>query len=496
MIKIKIMKRKIIWATLLTVASIIGISCSKEDVVDPAVTDKVEDGYYISGDATPYAKLSVKGLFTTGLNEAQSNVAIDSLQTMYVALKGGKDFTITHVAGKDVKIFGQGSDAATTNPNGAMDQIKGNVMHGTLSESGKFQVPTDGLYQVTVYTKTNSYTIGQVTSWGAIGGSMPGGWSSDVALNMVKFRQDTLVFRAENVLVLDGDFKFRYSGGWKLNVSDPSSASSYVKINTNYGGTVDALVPGGSNISWPKTKVGYYTIEMIWIAGHPEMKAKLTKTKDYIPPAYPTNTVYLVGSGVGSDWGWGTTGDELPLIGLAGGASNEGIYWRIAYVTADQPFKISEANWGAWNLGLAAESTVSTGEFDLVKGGGSQNIKLSQSGYYMFVLNCKDNKIRLSIQPVQIYGMGGAFGGWTSDVPANLFTVDNVNKKITGQTSAAGDLRMYAKHAWIPDWWNAEFIIDKGKIVYRGTGGDPAAIPVTAGQSISLDFTNDTGSIQ
>jgi hypothetical protein len=35
-----------------------------------------------------------------------------------------------------------------------------------------------------------------------------------------------------------------------------------------------------------------------------------------------------------------------------------------------------------------------------------------------------------------------------------------------------------------------------GAIVYRGTGNDQAAVPVTAGQVVTLDFSDDTGAIQ
>lgn len=35
-----------------------------------------------------------------------------------------------------------------------------------------------------------------------------------------------------------------------------------------------------------------------------------------------------------------------------------------------------------------------------------------------------------------------------------------------------------------------------GKIVYRATGGDQAAVPAGAGQTVELDFNAGTGSIK
>lgn len=469
-------------------------------------TDLVEDGYYISGPATPFDKLSYKGLFIKALNEANSNKPADSLYTMYVALKGNQEFNITHVAGKEITKYGPGTNAQTYNPNGQFDQIKADVIHGTMAPSGAFKVATDGLYQITFYTKTNTFSIANVTHWGIIGGATPGGWSKNTEIPLVgNFSTDKLTFKVENILLLEGEFKFRYSDGWKLNITDITSANSTYKVNANYGGTATftnatgrallSLLPGGNNISCTKEMVGYYTIELTWTKGNPNMEAKMTKTGDYIPPAYPTNKMYLVGEGVGSDWNWETLGDELEMKGLAGGASNEGIYWRIAYLTAGKSFKVSESGWGTWNLGLAASGTVTTADYDLVKGGSSADMKIDVSGYYMIVLNCRDNKIRLSIAPVTVYGIGDAFGSWTEGNAANLFTVDNTLKTLTGTTTAVGNLRMYAAHKWIPSWWNAEFNIYGGKIEYRGTGGDQPNVPVTAGKTVTLNFTNDTGSI-
>jgi hypothetical protein len=58
---------------------------------------------------------------------------------------------------------------------------------------------------------------------------------------------------------------------------------------------------------------------------------------------------------------------------------------------------------------------------------------------------------------------------------------------------------MYAKSTFAAatgNWWHREFNIYDGKIVYRAGGNDQAAVNVTAGQTISLDFNAGTGSIK
>ena len=46
------------------------------------------------------------------------------------------------------------------------------------------------------------------------------------------------------------------------------------------------------------------------------------------------------------------------------------------------------------------------------------------------------------------------------------------------------------------DWWQMEFNVFDGKIVYRADGDDQAAVAVTAGQKVTLNFNAETGSIQ
>jgi hypothetical protein len=72
---------------------------------------------------------------------------------------------------------------------------------------------------------------------------------------------------------------------------------------------------------------------------------------------------------------------------------------------------------------------------------------------------------------------------------------------LTATTSADGNLRIYvaAPEGITGDpaaWWRREFNIFDGKIEYRGAGGDQTAVPVTANQTVTLDFNAGTGSIQ
>jgi len=92
-------------------------------------------------------------------------------------------------------------------------------------------------------------------------------------------------------------------------------------------------------------------------------------------------------------------------------------------------------------------------------------------------------------------------GSWDGADPDHKFTVDNENQVLTiTRTLAAANLRMHAwfdaADGWFTDWWQSEFNIFDGDILFRGTGGDQDAVPVSAGSTkIDLNFRTGKGSI-
>lgn len=107
-------------------------------------------------------------------------------------------------------------------------------------------------------------------------------------------------------------------------------------------------------------------------------------------------------------------------------------------------------------------------------------------------------KSRFWLNSSTVYScIGDAFGSWDAGVETNKFTVDNTAKTLVSPAlPASANIRMYADHSWIPDWWNAEFNVFDGVIQYRNDGGDQEAVPGTAGQVITLHFDDNTGTIE
>ena len=103
------------------------------------------------------------------------------------------------------------------------------------------------------------------------------------------------------------------------------------------------------------------------------------------------------------------------------------------------------------------------------------------------------------VEKAKVYGIGNTFNSWDANKAENLFQATAEGTELTIKAPAAGELRMYVaapEGVNSGDWWTREFNIYEGKIEYRGGGGDLAAVPVTADQTITLNFNAGTGSIK
>lgn len=196
-------------------------------------------------------------------------------------------------------------------------------------------------------------------------------------------------------------------------------------------------------------------------------------------PAFPEN-LYMIGDAFGS-WDWASEGvvEMIPVNG------QEGKFWTIKYIKAGSPFKWnSKLDWGGdfANLGTSHGFEVKDG-----------NAVVAEDGLYMIFIDMVNDLI--SIEVPQVHGMGDAFGGW--DQGKNPFAVEGATMSAT--TKADGNLRIYVTNTYAEgiDWWRMELIVRDGIIEYRGNGRDFEDVPVVlANQKVTLDFSNDTGSVQ
>ena len=475
---------------LILAVTLIFTSCKKK-IVPPPIVNQVEDGYYIAGTGVADTGLTTKSLMHVTRNEVTQKDR-SSLLEEYIAVKANGSFNIVQVAGTDKTVYGPGSDFAKV-PAAQLtaDEPKDGLWRGSYAKTtASFTVPDAGLYHVVIDTQLGKVAVAKA-DWGIIGGATPGGWTDDTKLTAGAFSLTKMDFTASNIILVKDQFKFRYSGGWKIILDSTyalADGKKGVRVNTNFGGAVDALVPGGDNIV--NTEPGYYTIAMDWTYGT-GMTASLKKTAPYTPPAYP-DSLFIVGGS--TNYGWAFSADGA--FHKVADASNAGVFWKICYIAdTSNGFKISAANWGAPNLGF---SDVDLFDADGVSvSDNSGNMSIATAGMYMVVVDLRNDSVKVSVTAPMVYGIGDAFGGWTTDVPTNLFTVNLANQTLVSPAlPASGAIRTYVRHKWIPAWWNAEFVPQNGAIFYRNDGGDPPAISGTAGQVITYHFDDNTASVQ
>jgi hypothetical protein len=480
------------WTRLLVlamVAMVVMVSCKDDEEPNPPVL--VEDGLYIQGGGTALTELGVNGLLSKAKNEVLQEER-STLYEMYIAVKGGSEgFNIVNVVGGVATSWGPGSDfAQVAEADLNIDEPKNGLWRGSYTETETpFTVPEDGLYYVALDTELGVIAVAKV-EWGLIGGATPGGWSNDTPMTEGTFDLNSITFTVEDVTMLESDWKFRFSGGWKIILDadyDLGEGKTGIKVNTNFGGSLTALDAGGANIT--NTEYAIYEFSITWSLAN-GYTATQTKTGEAEPlPEYP-ESLYMIGASIGG-WDWATNGIEMIPVN-----SHPNAFWRIVWIesgVADAGIKFAPQMEWVGDFGVADDTQPGVG--DHLKGG-SNVPDVAESGYYMVWVDLERDSISVAVP--EVYLIGAVVDNvWDTPNPDALFTVDNANEKLTiTKDLTAGELRMYAWHKWHYDWWQHEFIILNDMIEYRGTGNDQERVNLAAGTTtIDLNFKTGAGSI-
>ncbi len=480
------------WASLLVMAvfAMLAMVSCKDDDPDPDPPILVEDGLYVMGAGTGLTALNGNGLMAKAKNEVLQEERA-TLYEMYVAVKAGSEgFNLVNVVGGASTYWGPGSDyAEVMEADLDIEEPKNGLWRGSYTESETpFTVPEDGLYYVALDTDLGTVVVAKVV-WGLIGGATPGGWSDDTPMTMGAFDVNSIEFMAEDVIMLENEYKFRYSGGWKIILDadlDLGGGNTGVKVNCNFGGTLTALDAGGDNIA--NAEYAVYKSTMTWSLtdGH---SATMVKTDDAPAlPEYPAQ-LFMIGASIGG-WDWEANGIEMLPVHSHGNA-----FWKIVWIesgVADAGVKFAPGKEWVGDFGIDDDTQAAAG--DHLKGG-SNLPDIAESGYYMVWVDLERDSI--SVTSPEVYLLGNTVGSW--DTPNDFgFTVDNDNEKLTITTDlvAADELRMYAWHKWHYDWWQHEFMVLNDMIEYRANGDDQERVVTAVGAAtIDLNFKTGAGSI-
>ncbi len=492
------------FAMMLLVGGVAFVSSCGDDeppVIPVATGIPVGDGLYITKAGVDP---TTKGQLKSATVDAPNFGAMDRAGFVqgYLYLEAGS-YNMVQIVSKEIdKTYGGSVEAVTEVFNGECE-TSGYSLVNVAVDGDAFNVVNAGLYVVGYDADLGELIYDQIESAGIIGGATPGGWGTDTPMTGTVDANGGSWEVTDVTLGVDA-FKFRFNCRWaidrRLDTNSEFANDNGYSMFTNFGNAVDNLKPGNEGPNMAIDERANYTVTMAWdtTAG---FSATLTRTGDAPVLGYP-DAMYLVGAG--TTYGWADPGDDThaeyvpgaEMHKIAGGAPNEGVYWKILHLEAGQGFKISALSWAAPNLGHGDVDEYDANGVAVTENEG--NMDIATSGMYMVVLDLRNETRKVSIVTPEVYGMGdGAFTSWDEDLSAHLFTVDNTAKTlISPALSGAGGIRSYVHHAWISDWWNAEFIPNGGVIEYRNDGGDPANVTAAVGQVITYTFDDNTATVQ
>ena len=481
------MKKALIFASALAI--LVGFtSCEKKDKTDINLDDIVLDGFYVYGDATGSSKIDSKNSMSAGINEVEKAVR-QGMFEKYVYLEADKEFALIENSAGNKKFYGAnlqevnyGYDENDPNCKNYADNPNMPILQGKLiigEDAPKMKVKENGLYHIVLDNNSlgdlpdGAQIIVHKADFGVRGGMNSWGFTEGKA-TVNADGSITWVWEDQN-LAKNGEFKFASCHGWKINLD----ADGIVKAEVSLGANANNKLGVGSEFGNIKvTDGGLYKIVLNYTPAAGAIGDPFTYTAECTQVSTTPETMYINGNDFGGEsWDWNSPN----IVEMTPVHSHEGMFWAVRYMTTNTEFKFCAVK--EWNGDF---TRLGTNEGFVTPG----NNKVEADGLYTIIVDLLGDKI--TVMPAEIYGMGDCFGSW--DVGKYPFTNGTT---ATATLAAAGNLRMYAK---IPgnesNWWQSEFNIYDGKIVYRATGGDQAAVPATAGQTVELDFNAGTGSIK
>ena len=464
-------------------------SCLKGDDTEPLIT--ADDGIYIKGKSTAFNHFDGNGLMKPATNEVNGQSRV-GLYEIFIAISSESEgFNIIEVVNQAQTVY-----CPLSNDNivlaGENGQINGTIQKGIFGpDAGVFTVSENGTYHIIIDKQTSTYVISPVSDISLFGNVTGEEWSdTDIPL-ISGFDESNMMFEITGLDLREGEFRFRYGLGDKIEIT-----GNEVKVYTSFGGVRSgtmpgfelSMVPGGNNYLLEKEHEGTYTLAVNWTVGE-GFAAQMTETGS---SSYPVK-LFMIGDGVSSlageeAWNWELNDYEMIPVN-----SNPHLFWKIIWLNNNGGIRFAPQRGWENDFGKVDEEV--NGLYSL----GEQDIPVPGTpGYYMLVVNLQTEQISIS-QP-EVYLIGDAVGSWDTQNAEARFTVDNSFEVITlVKYLTAGNIRMYAwfDKGWFTHWWNAEFNVLNGEIIFRGNGPNLESVYITAAiYTMRLNFRKGEGSVK
>lgn len=215
-----------------------------------------------------------------------------------------------------------------------------------------------------------------------------------------------------------------------------------------------------------------------------------------LAPVTAPADLYITGSFNG--WQWDTAFEMVHVYGT------DNVYWRLVWIDGEGIKFNSAKEWDGNEVGIGGITVSGDKAADIT---GDDNIASKNPGWYLMIVTATVSgreilyDVQFNAPNVWLMGTVTPLGAWGEEEDGCLFTVPTtkdgtfVSPTFANSVSGDGGLRAYVT---VPgyDWWKSEFVVLKGVIVYRGTGGDQDRIDGKAGQQYYLNFANGTGEVK
>lgn len=379
------------------------MSCGDDDT--PVIVKEegipVADGFYIteSGvDPTSSAQLAAESVEDDGFG-AQSR---DGYFANYVYLKAG-NHTIVNIASKKITETFGGSATAESSDIKNCETLNYTLVK-TVKDGAAFAIATDGLYKVTYDKLTNEAILVNINKAGIIGSGTTIGWSDGETVDLPgTVTADGGTWTAADVTLRNGEFKVRFNCNWnidrRIHADSGFVADNGYMLFTNFGGSVDNLLPGndGSNIGISEVggsapDEGIYIVTVTW-TGKDGFKLALERTGDapvitFVPDDHQWA---LVGAAIAIGWpsdnDCGAAAQDLDMNyeGVDAGTYT----WKLTTTLAADAFKFRVND--CWDENFGFNDATNTGDTGDLSASDDGNYVLAVAGNYIITLSTSDD---------------------------------------------------------------------------------------------------------
>ena len=398
-----------------------------------------------------------------------------------IPFNAGDEWKFRKDAGWDVNFgYAEGVDSYTLGEEFAVAQNGGNIV---VAEDGVYDLILDPENATATVIKSVAPDAGETPepkpkpkAWSVIGTLEDSGWEKDYDLQNVSGD----VWTIKNLFVREKDeFKIRADHDWGKSYGGPEENAESTYEEGNVYGVYQpvlgqAFAAGDKNI-----RIGVEGNYNITFTYGDEPTILIEEYREF--PEH----LYMIGAEFGS-WQWDSDGvvEMTPVLhNPEWGANAEGQFYTVRYISAGKGFKFnSKRDWGGDFYGLTTNDGFEVSD---------NNCVVAEDGFYLVHIDLKNEKVH--VEPARVFGIGDAFGGFDEEKEENLFKADG--KTLTVTLPKAGNLRMYVASTIASSaWWTREFNIFDGQIVPR-LMNELSPVPVLAGQVVTLNFNEGTGTI-